>query len=69
MTTKFQVKGMTCGHCERAVRAEVSQLPGIELIEVSARAGSLVITSSTPIPAADVVAAIAEAGYQAEEIR
>lgn len=64
-TTEFAVTGMSCGHCENAVRAEVSQISGVETIDVSAQSGRLVITSSTPVDDAAVIAAVDEAGYAA----
>ncbi|MDQ1103543.1 copper chaperone [Nocardioides zeae] len=64
-TTEFQVTGMTCGHCEAAVREEVGQVAGVESLEVSAATGRLVVTSSTPVDEAAVVAAVDEAGYVA----
>ena len=27
-TTEYQVTGMSCGHCETAIRAEVSEIAG-----------------------------------------
>lgn len=65
ITTEFQVTGMTCGHCENAVRTEVSALSGVESVDVSAASGVLVITSAAPLPASDVIAAVDEAGYVA----
>ncbi|WP_447646370.1 heavy-metal-associated domain-containing protein [Nocardioides zeae] len=64
-TTEFQVTGMTCGHCEAAVREEVGQVAGVESVEVSAATGRLVVTSSAPVDDAAVVAAVDEAGYVA----
>ncbi|GAB3089027.1 heavy-metal-associated domain-containing protein [Nocardioides zeae] len=64
-TTEFQVTGMTCGHCEAAVREEVGQVAGVESLEVSAATGRLVVTSSAPVDDAAVVAAVDEAGYVA----
>ncbi|WZH53170.1 MAG: heavy-metal-associated domain-containing protein [Nocardioides alkalitolerans] len=64
-TTEFQVTGMTCGHCEAAVREEVGQVAGVESLEVSAETGRLVVTSSAPVDEAAVVAAVDEAGYVA----
>ena len=64
-TTEFQVTGMTCGHCEAAVREEVGQVAGVEALEVSAATGRLVVTSSAPVDDAAVLAAVDEAGYVA----
>lgn len=64
-TSEYQVTGMTCGHCEISIREEVSTVPGVEEIEVSARTGKLVVTSAGPIDDGAVLAAVDEAGYQA----
>lgn len=64
-TSEYQVSGMSCGHCEVAIRGEVSQLPGVESIDVSAQTGRLVVRSTAPLDDAAVLAAVDEAGYQA----
>jgi copper chaperone CopZ len=64
-TNTYQVTGMTCGHCEASVSEEVSQIPGVETVEVSAHSGLLVVTGSAPVDDAAVLAAVDEAGYQA----
>lgn len=64
-TTQYQVTGMTCGHCEASVREEVSQIAGVDAIEVSASTGLLSVTASAPLSDADVLAAVDEAGYSA----
>ena len=64
-TTEFQVTGMSCGHCETAIRSEVSEIPGVTGIEVSAQTGRLAVTSEQPVDEAAVIAAVDEAGYTA----
>ncbi len=64
-TTQYQVTGMTCGHCEQAVSTEVSQVPDVQGVEVSAASGRLVVTSASPVRDEEIVAAVDEAGYQA----
>lgn len=64
-TAEYQVTGMTCGHCETSVREEVSQLAGIDDIQVNAQSGKLVVTASGPIDDQAVLAAVDEAGYSA----
>ena len=64
-TTQFQVTGMTCGHCEMSIREEVSEVPGVEDIQVSAQTGTLVVTGSGSLDDAQILAAVAEAGYSA----
>lgn len=66
-TKNFSVTGMSCGHCESAVRSELAELAGIESVEVSASAGSLAVTLGDGADVADaaIIAAVDEAGYQA----
>ncbi|MEZ3159228.1 cation transporter [Microbacterium sp. BWT-B31] len=68
ITTEYQVTGMSCGHCESSVRAEVSKLAGVESIEVNAGDGRLVVTSASALADADVLAAVDEAGYRAARL-
>lgn len=65
ISTEYQVEGMSCGHCENAVREEVSEIAGVTGIDVSAETGRLVVTSGQPIDDAAVIAAVDEAGYDA----
>jgi copper chaperone CopZ len=67
-TSEYQVTGMTCGHCEGAVRGEVGRLPGVEQIEVSSATGRLVVRSADALDEAAVLAAVDEAGYEAERV-
>lgn len=65
-TTDYLVTGMTCGHCERAVADEVSRIPGVTAVEVTALSGRLAVTTDgTALADADVFAAVDEAGYAA----
>ncbi|MGC5617642.1 heavy-metal-associated domain-containing protein [Georgenia sp. Z1491] len=64
-TSTYTVTGMSCGHCEGAIRAEVSQIAGVQDIEVSAATGRLAVTTNDPADDAAVIAAVDEAGYQA----
>jgi copper chaperone CopZ len=64
----YQVTGMTCGHCELSVREEVSEIPGITDIQVSAQTGKLSVTADGDIDDAKVLAAVEEAGYSAVRV-
>ncbi|TLP71752.1 heavy-metal-associated domain-containing protein [Nesterenkonia sphaerica] len=64
-TTTYTVTGMTCGHCESSVRTEVSQVPGVTEVDVSAKTGTLTVTAENSINDAEVIAAVDEAGYTA----
>ena len=65
MTAEYQVSGMSCAHCETAITEEVTAIPGVQGIEVSASTGRLLVVSSIEIDDAQVIAAVDEAGYRA----
>ncbi|MDA2894344.1 heavy-metal-associated domain-containing protein [Mycolicibacterium sp. BiH015] len=68
ITSKYAVTGMTCGHCELSVREEVSEVAGVEAVEVNAKTGDLIVTSSNPIDDAQILTAVDEAGYSAVRV-
>lgn len=68
VTTAYEVAGMTCGHCEMSIRAEVGRISGVVKVDVSARTGSLVVTSSAPVDDLQVLAAVDQAGYDAVRV-
>ena len=63
VTTHVEVTGMTCGHCVAAVTEELSEIGGVECVDVVLESGVLTITSAGPLDPAEVDAAVAEAGY------
>lgn len=63
-TTTFTVKGMTCGHCVSSVKEEVSEVAGVTEVEVDLATGLLTVTSESPVNAAQISAAVEEAGYE-----
>lgn len=67
-TITYAVTGMTCGHCELSVREEVSEVAGVQDVEVSAATGTLIVTSSGPVDDAQVLHAVDEAGYSAVRV-
>jgi len=58
----LSVPGMSCGHCEAAVKHEVRAVEGVERVEVDLTA-KLVTVRGTRLDRATIVAAIDEAGY------
>ncbi|MFI2782951.1 heavy-metal-associated domain-containing protein [Streptomyces sp. ALB3] len=64
VTTVYEVKGMTCGHCEGAVSEEVSGIDGVTSVKAEAATGRVTVTSATPLPEDAVRAAVDEAGYE-----
>lgn len=81
-STTFRVTGMTCAHCENAVHEEVSQVPGVAGLTVSAEEGTLTVfynnatdnnadnnnsaEAENQASDEDIIAAVNEAGYTAE---
>ena len=64
---RIKVSGMTCGHCEGAVRKALGEIEGVtEVVEVD-REKSLAVVDGTARAAA-LVEAIQEEGYEAEVI-
>ena len=59
---EFQVQGMTCGHCERAVTEAVQQLDPQASVKIDRAANHVQVQSAHPRAA--LAAAIAEEGYQ-----
>jgi copper chaperone len=59
---EYDVQGMTCGHCVLSVTEEVSDLPGVEHVEVDLGSGRLVVRGVVTDEA--IRAAVSEAGYE-----
>ncbi|OYV66830.1 MAG: heavy metal transport/detoxification protein [Acidiphilium sp. 37-67-22] len=61
---EFNVEGMTCQHCVRAVTGAVQAVhPGAE-VAVDLAAGKVTIPAATAAEAAALAAAIEEEGYK-----
>jgi copper chaperone CopZ len=64
MTTReYTVQGMTCSHCVLSVREEVSEVAGVESVDVDLASGRMTVTGRDVSDDA-VRAAVAEAGYE-----
>ena len=61
MNQSFNVQGMTCGHCERAVTQEVKALDPQAEVKIDRAAGKVDVQSGQPREA--IAHAIAEEGY------
>ncbi len=60
----YRVPDMSCGHCEAAVKREVSSLAGVESVAVDLRTKNVEVTGAALDDAA-IRSAIEEAGYEA----
>ena len=63
-TVIYSVPDMSCGHCETAVKREISALPGVDSVVVDL-ATKRVEVAGTALDDAAIRAAIEEAGYEA----
>ena len=61
MNQSFNVQGMTCGHCERAVTQAVKALDPQAEVKIDRAAGKVDVQSGQPREA--IAHAIAEEGY------
>ena len=61
MQHQFEVQGMTCGHCERAVTRAVLQIDPQAQVKIDRAANRVEVQSTQPREA--VAKAIAEEGY------
>ncbi|WP_312565044.1 heavy-metal-associated domain-containing protein [Comamonas sp.] len=57
----FQVSGMTCGHCERAVQNAIAQVDAQAQTQIDRASGKVVVQSTAPREA--LAQAIQEEGY------
>ena len=62
-TRTYAVQGMNCSHCVTSVRAEVSEVAGVQDVEVELGSSRMTVTGGA-IGDAAVEAAVAEAGYE-----
>jgi len=62
MNQSFDVQGMTCGHCERAVTQAVQAVDPQAKVTIDRPAGKVEVQTTQPREA--IARAIAEEGYQ-----
>lgn len=63
-TETYDVIGMTCDHCVRAVTTEVSAIDDVREVHVDLGAGQVRVTAEQAVPLARLREAVEEAGYQ-----
>ncbi|MFV0458897.1 MAG: heavy-metal-associated domain-containing protein [Actinomycetales bacterium] len=65
-TFTYTVSGMTCAHCVASVTEEVSQVAGVDAVEVDLATGRLRLTGDQEPGIDELRAAVEEAGYTLE---
>lgn len=62
---RFDVEGMSCGHCKAAVEGELGKLPGVEGSNADFETGIVEIRyDAGAVGTDDLKGAIEEAGYE-----
>jgi copper chaperone len=64
ISTRFTVKGMTCGHCVSAVTTEVGRIEGVTGVDVDLATGSVTVSSTAALDDEAIRGAVDEAGYE-----
>ncbi|ETD34479.1 heavy-metal-associated domain-containing protein [Williamsia sp. D3] len=60
----YTVVGMTCQHCVASVTEEVSEVPGVDKVDVDLNSGGLTVHSEQSVGRDEIEAAVHEAGYR-----
>ena len=63
--TELAISGMTCESCAAHVRQALEKVPGVRSAQVSYPNGTARLTLATDTPVAELVSAVAAAGYRA----
>lgn len=65
MQTTLSVRGMTCAHCESAVKGALEEMNGVTAVEVHLDAGKVDITyDDALVTVSDMRVAIEDQGYE-----
>ena len=62
-TETYNVTGMTCEHCTRAISAGIAAVAGVTAVDVDLTTGTVTVGSSQPVNIAEIRDAVEEAGY------
>jgi copper chaperone len=62
-TLTYTVPDISCGHCRAAIAGEVSEVAGVQAVEVDLDAKTVTV-SGDPLDPEAIIAAIDQAGYK-----
>lgn len=65
--TKLTVTGMSCGHCQSAVKSALESVQGVERAEVDLENGTAQVQGEADTRA--LIQAVEEEGYRAEPVQ
>jgi copper chaperone len=60
---QLNVTGMTCGHCQKAVKEALERVPGVESAQVDLKTGVATLEGSADLQV--LIRAVEDEGYQA----
>jgi copper chaperone CopZ len=63
-TITLSIPGMSCGHCELAVKSEVGKVAGVASVAVHLESKDVVVAGEA-LDLGALIAAVDEAGYEA----
>jgi len=64
--TKLDIQGMTCGHCQRAVKEALEGVSGVTQADVSLDEHHATVEGNADVQ--NLIAAVQEEGYQASVV-
>lgn len=62
----LNVKGMTCGHCVKAVETSVGKLDGVNSVKVNLEDGTVAVDYSEAVTVEKIKETIDDQGYDVE---
>jgi copper chaperone len=62
-TQSYDVIGMTCDHCARAVDREIRKIASVDSVDVDLVSGLVTVTSRDGVDSNTIAAAVDDAGY------
>lgn len=63
MKTTLKVKGMTCGHCENAVKGALEELKGVQTVDVDSASGEVAVEHSGETAKESIEESVENQGY------
>ena len=61
--SRIAIDGMTCAHCEHAIRDALAPLTGVIGVRASASDGAAIVEHDGPLDIDEIAVAVTEAGY------
>jgi len=62
-TVTYQIPGISCNHCVHTIKSEVSELAGVQSVDVSAESKEATIVFDAPASEQKIVALLKEINY------